>query len=129
LVPRWSGSGQIATELPSDRLATAGLGIRSSTGLVLAGASDLVGPPLLASGPRSGLTPTRSPFEALNPQFAVGHLKSRKVDSFGTFGDFVTALTTELNGTNEALQVLADGPYDATTGVFSADQMVVLTND
>ena len=66
---------------------------------------------------------------AMNPQFAIGHLKSRKVDSFGTFGDFVTALTTELNGTNEALQVLADGPYDATTGVFSADQMIVLTND
>jgi hypothetical protein len=66
---------------------------------------------------------------ATNPQFAIGHLKSHKIDSFGTFGDFATALTTELNGTNDALQVLADGPYDAMTGIFSADQMIVLTND
>jgi hypothetical protein len=66
---------------------------------------------------------------ATNPQFAIGHLKSRKIDSFSTFGNFVTALTTELNGSNAALQVLADGPYNATTGVFSADQLIVLTND
>jgi hypothetical protein len=66
---------------------------------------------------------------ALNPQFAIGHLKSRKIDSFSTFSTFVTALTTELNGSNEALQILADGPYNATMGVLSADQMIVLTND
>jgi hypothetical protein len=66
---------------------------------------------------------------ATNAQFAIGHLKSHKIDSFGTFSDFVTALTSELNGTNEALGLLADGPYDAATGVFSADQMIVVTND
>jgi Domain of unknown function (DUF4382) len=66
---------------------------------------------------------------ATNAQFAIGHLKSHKIDSFDTFSDFVTALTSELNGTNEALGLLADGPYDAATGVFSADQMIVVTND
>jgi hypothetical protein len=62
-------------------------------------------------------------------RFGIAHLKSRSIDSFGTFSDLVTALTTDLNGTTDAQLVFANGPYNATTGVLSADQIIVLLND
>ena len=43
--------------------------------------------------------------------------------------DLVTALTTDLNGTTDAQLVFAEGPYNATTGVLSADQLIVLLNN
>jgi hypothetical protein len=66
---------------------------------------------------------------ATSPRFGIAQIKSWSVDSFGTFSDLVTALTTDLNGTTDALLVFADGPYNATTGVLSADQIIVLLND
>jgi hypothetical protein len=60
------------------------------------------------------------------PQFAIAHLQARNIDSFSTFADFVTALTSDLNGTNTLLQILAYGPYNATTGVLQAEQMIVV---
>ena len=66
---------------------------------------------------------------AANPNFVIGHRVSWKVDSFTSFGDFVTALTADLNGTNAAIAVLAVGPYDATGGILSVDQMIVILND
>lgn len=64
-----------------------------------------------------------------NTRFAIVHMKSHMIDTYMSFNDLVTGLTTELNGTNAALQVDAIGPYDATTGVFSADMLIVVTND
>ena len=67
---------------------------------------------------------------ATNPtRFGIAHLKSWSIDSFSTFGDLVTALTTDLNGTTDAQEVFAYGPYNATTGVLSADQLIVLLNN
>jgi hypothetical protein len=61
-----------------------------------------------------------------NPQFAIAHLQAHSIDSFSTFADFVTALTSDLNGTHTLLQVLAYGPYNSTTGVLQAEQMIVV---
>jgi hypothetical protein len=66
---------------------------------------------------------------ATSPRFGIAHLKSGSIDSFSTFSDLVTALTTDLNGTTDAQLVFADGPYDVTTGVLSADQIIVLLSD
>ncbi|MGA2364726.1 MAG: DUF4382 domain-containing protein [Steroidobacteraceae bacterium] len=63
---------------------------------------------------------------ATNPQFAIAHLQARNIDGFSTFADFVTALTSDLNGTDTMLQILAYGPYNATTGVLQAEQMIVV---
>jgi hypothetical protein len=54
---------------------------------------------------------------------------SRTIENLGTFDAFVTALSADLTGTVAVMQVAADGPYNATTGVFSADQIIVLIND
>jgi hypothetical protein len=62
-------------------------------------------------------------------RFAIAHVTSRTIENLGTFDAFVTALSADLTGTVAVMQVAADGPYDATTGVFSADQIIVLIND
>ncbi len=64
-----------------------------------------------------------------SPRFGIAHAKSWSIDSFSSFSDLVTALTSDLNGTTNALLVYADGPYDASTGVLSADQAIVLLNN
>ncbi len=66
---------------------------------------------------------------ATNVGFTIAHRASWKSDSYSTFNDFVTALTTDLNGTTAVLGVDAVGPYDAATGVLSVDRMVVMLND
>jgi hypothetical protein len=66
---------------------------------------------------------------ASSPRYGVAHLKSGSIDSFSSFSDLVTALTTDLNGTTDAQLLFADGPYDTTTGVLSADQIIVLLSD
>jgi hypothetical protein len=63
---------------------------------------------------------------ASNSLFAIAHLQARNIASFSTFADFVTALTSDLNGTNTMLQILAYGPYNTTTGVLQAEQMIVV---
>ncbi len=66
---------------------------------------------------------------ATNTSFTIGHRSSWKGDSYSTFGDFVTALTADLNGTTAVLGVAASGPYDAAKGVLSVDKIVVMLND
>ena len=61
--------------------------------------------------------------------FAIGHRDSDEFQVYMTFGDFITALGADLNGTNQVLRVEAEGPYDLSTGVLSASFMaVVLSN-
>ena len=62
-------------------------------------------------------------------QFSVGHAKSRKIDSFSDFGDLVSALNTDLNGTTALLGVFAQGPYDSTSGTLSVNNVLFLLND
>ena len=66
---------------------------------------------------------------ATSPQFAVGHVVSRTVDSYSTFPAMVTALGTDLNGTTAMLGLAGQGPYNATTGALSVDKLVILLND
>jgi hypothetical protein len=66
---------------------------------------------------------------AANPQFAIAHWQSGGVDLFASFTDFVRALATDLSGTTPALQIEADGTFDATTGVLSVDRMVLVLNN
>ncbi len=66
---------------------------------------------------------------ATNAQFWIGHRASGTLDNFSTFADFVTALTSALNGTVAALEINADGPYNATTAVLSVDQLAVILNN
>lgn len=65
---------------------------------------------------------------AANTAFAIGHRASWKEESFTSFGDLVTALTTDL-ATNTAIAVEAVGPYNAATGVLSVDRMIVILNN
>ena len=64
-----------------------------------------------------------------NPRFALVHRKSRTISTYSTFSDFATALSSEFNGTNAALEVVAEGPYNSATGALEADMMTVVTND
>ena len=41
----------------------------------------------------------------------------------------LVSLSEILSGTNDALQVVAEGPYDAGSVALSANAMAVLTND
>lgn len=66
---------------------------------------------------------------AVNPQFVIVHRMSQKSESFTTFNDFVTALTTDLNGTVAAVGMAVAGPYAASTSTVSVDQMIVMLND
>jgi hypothetical protein len=79
-----------------------------------------------SSGTGLQLVPDTS---ANSPPLGIAHTKSWSIDSFSTFSDLVTALTTDLNGTTDALLVYASGPYNASTGVLSADQILVLLNN
>ncbi|MHB8815198.1 MAG: hypothetical protein ACYDAE_18250 [Steroidobacteraceae bacterium] len=59
--------------------------------------------------------------------FAIVHAMSQSIDSFGTFNDFTTALTTDLNGTTGVLQVMAEGSY--ASGAITADHVIVVLNN
>ena len=64
-----------------------------------------------------------------NPRFALVHRKSRTIATYSTFSDFAAALSSEFNGTNAALEMVAEGPYSSTAGTLDADMMAVITND
>jgi hypothetical protein len=55
--------------------------------------------------------------------FAIVHVPSHTIDSFSTFNDLATALTTDLNGTIGVLQVMAQGSY--ASGAITADHVIV----
>lgn len=59
--------------------------------------------------------------------FAIVHVQTHAIDSFGTFDDLATALATDLNGTTALLQVMAVGPY--ANGAITADHLLVALND
>jgi hypothetical protein len=61
--------------------------------------------------------------------FAIVHRMNWKIDTFSTFGDFITALAADLNGTTALLQVNALGPFDQSTGVLSVNLMEAELDD
>ncbi|HEY1890305.1 MAG TPA: DUF4382 domain-containing protein [Steroidobacteraceae bacterium] len=59
--------------------------------------------------------------------FAIVHVQSHTIDSFGTFNDFASALTTDLNGSTGLLQVMAEGSY--ASGALTSDHVIVALNN
>ncbi len=111
------------TMLNSTELVIGPAALKASTRDVLRIGFQISNPSTLAGGLQ--IMPDIS---ATNSYFVIGHLMSWKVESFTTFGDFVAALTTDL-GTTDVIQLSARGPYTATTGMLSADDVEVLLND
>jgi hypothetical protein len=66
---------------------------------------------------------------AANMIFVVAHRMSWQFQVYGSFSDFITALTEDLNGTTALLRIEAQGPYDLSTGVLSVNVMAVELND
>lgn len=66
---------------------------------------------------------------AANPVYAIGHAKRWTIDSYASFGDFETALSTALTGTVGVVRVDAHGPYAAATATLSSDQLIVILDD
>jgi hypothetical protein len=60
---------------------------------------------------------------------AIGHRMSWQYQVYGSFGDFITALTADLNGTTAVLRIVAQGSYDLGTGVLTVDLMAVELSD
>lgn len=59
--------------------------------------------------------------------FAIVHSVSQKIDTFGTFADFTTALNTDLS-TASALRVAAEGAY-GSSGVLTVSHVIVVLNN
>ena len=77
----------------------------------------------------AGLTIVPNP-SALTLWLAIAHRSSWQTDNFGSFADFASALMSDLAASGSAVvQVFADGPYDTSSGVLSADQLGVVVND
>lgn len=123
---RWAPPGVAApfATLTSTQILISQATLTASAEHELLVAFTKIDPSSLAAG--LSIVPDMS---ATNVGFAIAHRASDKSDSYTTFNDFVTALTTDLNGTTAALGVEAVGPYDSTTGVLSVDRMVVILND
>jgi hypothetical protein len=122
---RWASPGVSApfATLTSAQLLLSQATLTASKEHELKISFDRIDPSTLAAGLQ--LVPDAA---ATNPVFAIGHRSTERAESFTTFSDFVTALTTDLL-TNTALGLEAVGPYNAATGVLSVDQMIVILNN
>jgi hypothetical protein len=126
LLVRWPRSGDAApfATLTSTELLLSQAALQASPEHVIRIGMTTLDPSTLAAGLQ--IVPSTS---ASATAFAVAHWSSRTIDNFSTFSDFVTALTSDLNGTNAVLQISADGPYNASAGVLSVDQMIAILNN
>ncbi len=61
--------------------------------------------------------------------YVIAHHGSWMFQVYSSFSDFITALTTDLNGTTALLAVDAVGPYDETSGVMTVNVMAVALSD
>ncbi len=66
---------------------------------------------------------------ALVTLYAIGHTHSHTSDNYFAFGDFITALAADMNGTTAALGIAAGGRYDTGANTFSAHHLAVVLND
>lgn len=122
---RWASPGTtapFATLTGSELLlsqATLQASAQSSVriGWVTVGASTLTG----------GLELVPDTTGAAPQSFAIVHVMSQTIDSFGTFNDLTAALATDLTGTTGVLQVMAEGSY--SSGALTADHVIVALNN
>jgi hypothetical protein len=61
--------------------------------------------------------------------FAIGQRTSRIVESFASFADFSAALSGKLGGTVGMLKLDASGEFNATSGQFAANRLLVVLNN
>jgi hypothetical protein len=61
--------------------------------------------------------------------FAIGHAGKFNTDNYNSFANFVTALSTDLNGTTTVIDIAASGEYDSATNTFTATRIAVLLNN
>jgi Domain of unknown function (DUF4382) len=64
-----------------------------------------------------------------NVLFAIAHRAAGRVENFSTFGDFTARLSSALTGSTAVMRVVAKGRFDAITGAFSANQLLVVLSD
>jgi len=60
--------------------------------------------------------------------YAIGHTSTGTIDNYDTFGDFITALQADLNGTTLATSMTAQGVYDPTTYTITANNVTIYLN-
>jgi hypothetical protein len=70
-----------------------------------------------------------APLAATGSWYAIGHVHSRAIDNYSSFGDFIAALAAAMQGSTTALGLTAEGKYDATGNSFSARHLAVLLSD
>ena len=51
---------------------------------------------------------------------------TQTLDTYPSYATFETALSSDLSGSDGLLELLAQGPYNAATGVLSVDQLIVV---
>ncbi|MDE2306014.1 MAG: DUF4382 domain-containing protein [Gammaproteobacteria bacterium] len=123
---RWSSPGQTA---PFSTLTSSGASISPT---VLSAAAEFEMrygfTPITAASLSGGLN-FAPDAAAANPKFLIVHRVTEQADSFTTFDAFVTALTSDLNGSTTLVGLAANGPYDGSSATVSADQMIALLND
>jgi hypothetical protein len=110
---RWPAPGvtaPFATLTSSELLISQGT-LQASSQDVIQIASLDVNPATVSSGLE--LVPDSS---APAPTFAIVHRPQWIIDNYRSFNDLVTALTNDLTGTATALDVMAQGSYNANTG-------------
>jgi hypothetical protein len=99
--------------------------LQTSSQHVIRAGFETIDPSTLAGGLQ--LVPDTS--AASHQYFAIGHRSTWMVNTYTTFGNFEAALSTDLNGSTQMLQLSARGPYAAATGVLSADELEVVLSD
>jgi hypothetical protein len=61
--------------------------------------------------------------------FAITGQHGRMTDNFQSFADFEKALAADLNGTTTALRLTAQGQYDASNNIFTAQRITILLSN
>jgi len=117
-----SGYAMPFSTLSSTELLISQTALQASNWHVIRIGFETIDPSTLTSGLQ--LVPDTT---AANQFFIIAHRSSWMLDSYSTFADFVTALTSDLTGTTEVEQLSARGPYAA--GVLSAYAIEVLLSD
>jgi hypothetical protein len=79
----------------------------------------------------AGLSPalTISPTSASAMEFSIGHSVAFTIESFDTYGAFITQLQSELNGSTLATGMTAVGQYTVSTSAFSAASITVFLDN
>jgi len=70
-----------------------------------------------------------APVTASDSWYAIGHVRGRAIENYSSFAEFISALAGAMQGSTTALGLAADGKYDASGNLFSAQHMAVLISD